>query len=111
MRSPNGRYRLSFLVPAGVAMTGGQCALDGGCSIEVSNGVIAIFGPSREAVFERATDVLTDIRQIQPIASISATLQCPAPISGRDGWSIIIGGPIAFSPTSLDPYISRRFFQ
>jgi hypothetical protein len=61
----------------------------------------AVDGPSRELVLEETARLLREIcRGLGPL-SIAATLESPPPGSGRDGWTIIVGADIAFSPTAL----------
>jgi hypothetical protein len=110
MRSPPGTYCLSFVLPDGIAIDSGAFAPSAdGCSVHIFHRLVKILGPSREAVFEHASVMLRVIHRAAPCAAIAATLESPAPIAGRDGWSIIVGAPIAFSPTSLDPYFPRKF--
>lgn len=39
-----------------------------------------------------------------PAGSIAVILESPMPVSGRDGWTLIYGSDISFSPTSLPPH-------
>jgi len=112
MRSLPEPYRLSFLLPAG-AMAG-DCpviappAADG-CGISLHRaGLVVIFGLSREAVFACAGVALRALcRDILPV-SIGAVLMTPGRgFCGSDSWSVIVGAEVAFSPTSLPPWISN----
>lgn len=110
MRSPPGLFRLSFMLPAGIAVDSGRgLHSESGCTLNVAKGLVEILGPSRESVFEVAATFLRVIQRAKPSVSIAATLESPLPLSGRDGWHIIINAPIAFSPTSLDPYFPASF--
>lgn len=102
------RYRLSFLLPGGVRVDSGRHRPSpDGCLLHVDGVLVAILGPSREAVFEHATRLLRVSCKGRPPLSIAAELQTPSP-SGRDTWSIIVGADIAFSPTSLDPHFPQQ---
>lgn len=107
MRTPTA-FRLTFLLPPvlGLLVAPGrhQPCLHG-CLLEIDRaGLVAIEGPSRERVFEQATRFLRVNGKGRPPYSVTATLSSPHP-SGRDGWSIIVGAEIAFSPTALPPEI------
>lgn len=110
MRCHPGSFRLSFLLLAGVsADRGSHQPSPEGCVLEVTAPLVAISGPSREAVFEHATSFLRLSCRGLPPVSIAATLETPALPSwlggGRsDTWSIIVGADVAFSPTALDPH-------
>lgn len=111
MRSPQtgsvpGSFHLSFLLPKGVspkpAVDADFAAAD--CKIRIASPLVKILGPSRERVFECASALLRFACEGRGRLSIAATLQSPAPGSGVDSWSIIVGADIAFSPTAIDPY-------
>ena len=105
MRSHPGLFHLSFLLPKGIiADSGSHAPFDTGCSIRVLPPLVKISGPSREAVFEHATQLLRVRCRGHGALSIAATLVSPLPVSGSDSWSIIVGAEIAFSPTSLNPH-------
>jgi hypothetical protein len=80
-----------------------------GCVLTVeSRGVVAIEGPSRDRIFDQAARFLRVVTKGAAAQSIAAVLQTPAlgrSPGGRDGWSIITGARVAFSPTSLPPHI------
>lgn len=108
MRAP---YQLSFLLPPSLAFSvpAGrhhpclhQCILTVGL-----NGLVMIEAPSRERSFEQATRFLRTVAKGHAPMSITALLATEEP-RGRDGWSIIIGTDVAFSPTSLPPYLAEK---
>jgi hypothetical protein len=109
--SPPGSFELSFLLPRGVAAAwaDGRFYFGLGCRVRVISPLVEIAGPSREAVFECASNVLRESWEEGwgPI-SIAATLVSPPPVSGSDSWSIIVGADVAFSPTSLDPHFPHQ---
>jgi hypothetical protein len=107
MRSSAPRsFYLSFMLPRGVDAVGDDVALEG-CKVRVSPPLVKICGPSRERVFQVATAFLRHACRDRPPLSIAATLRSPAPLSGSDSWSIIVGADVAFSPTSLDPHFPK----
>ena len=106
MRCHPGSFYLSFLLPKGANAAGDDVA-PGDCRIRVSPPLVKIAGPSRERVFEVATTFLRHVCRDHTPLSIAATLVSPPPVSGSDGWSIIVGADVAFSPTSLDPHFPR----
>lgn len=108
MRAP---YQLSFLLPAQLAFSVPvgrhhpclhQCILTVGL-----NGLVSIEAPSKERAFEQATRFLRKIAKGHAPMSITAVLATSEP-RGRDGWSIIVGTDVAFSPTSLPPYLADK---
>lgn len=106
MRSIPGSFRLTFLLPAGVAADSGQHQPSPeGCRLHVSFPLAEITGPSREAVFEHAARFLRVSCRGKAPFSIAAMLATPARLCGRDAWSIIVGADVAFSPTSLNPHL------
>ena len=109
MRSHPGSYHLSFLLPKGMVLRPGIEAAFAApdCSLLVIHPLVKIYGRSREAVFGFATDLLRLAERPPRPVSIAATLDSPAPGSGSDPWSIIVGADVAFSPTSLDPHFPR----
>lgn len=108
MRSHPGLYRLSFLLPAGaLACSGSHQPSPEGCLLHVTFPLVDIAGPSREAVFEHATRFLRVSCRGRPPLSIAARLSTPGRTVGTDGWTIIVGADIAFSPTALDPHLPR----
>jgi hypothetical protein len=107
MRSHPDRYRLTFLLPAGItADAGSHAPSPEGCLLHVGDGLVVIVGPSREATFERATRFLRVVCRGRREA-IAATLRMPDQLAGGDSWSIQVGADVAFSPTSLDPYFPK----
>ena len=113
MRCPVGLFHLSFLLPKGITF---RPAVDGhfaspGCSFRISHPLVKILGPSREALFAAATAFLRSLVRAPGALSITALLSSPAPAGGSDGWTIIVGADIAFSPTGLGawlPALSRE---
>jgi hypothetical protein len=126
MRSCPASHVVTFLTPPGAWIEPGfRIDSPHGCILEVGRtGLVTILGPSREAVFELAARLLRAACRGRPPASVSARLYQPRPngelSEGRDwlelpgpvdGWTIIIGAEVAFSPTPIDPHIpdlSRR---
>jgi len=70
---------------------------------------VVITGPSREAVFDQAARLLRIAGKDSAPVSIAAVLCTPAPLSGRDNWSVIVNADIAFSPTSMP--LELPFFE
>jgi hypothetical protein len=103
VRAPDrpGSYRLSFLLPNGVTADRGDFAKVPGCVLMVGRSHVQIFAPSKEKAFAQATGVLREACQGRGPFSIAALLVSPTPVSGADGWTIIVGADIAFAPTSL----------
>lgn len=104
--SPVSWFHLSFLLPKGIIP---RSSIDAGfavsdCTLRIVPPLVKIRGPSREAVFAEATCFLQLAERPPGPIAIAATLTCPAPVSGTDRWSIIVGADVAFSPTSLDPH-------
>ena len=109
MRSPAFSYRLGFALPADFVVTdGGPQPSPAGCTLQSFKNMVVITGPSRDAVFEKATELLRAIRAMtrQPM-SITADLETPGPVPRRDSWTIVVGADVAFTPTGLDPYFPR----
>lgn len=111
MRDFPDTYRLTFMLPASLVLLvqpGRHCPCLFGCVLMVDrSGLVSIVGPSRQQVFDQAGRFLRVHCKGRPALTIAATLQTPAAYvpGGRDGWSIIIGAQIAFSPTSIEPHI------
>ncbi|UPJ55431.1 hypothetical protein [Bradyrhizobium sp. 192] len=107
MRSPIGSFDLSFLLPRPV-YAGLQRGLveQGGCVLEVQLPFVRIRGGSQPAVFDAAARLLQGAARGGPTA-VGAILHTPTTPSGFDPWHIIVGAPVAFSPTGLDPYFPR----
>lgn len=108
MRSHPGSFDLSFLLPRpapGRVYSGLQRGLveRDGCALEVELPFVRIRGGNQPAVFNAAAALLQDAVRGGP-AAISAILHTPTRPSGFDRWHIIVGAPVAFSPTGLDPY-------
>lgn len=111
MRSSIGSFDLSFLLPRpspGRVYAGLQRGLveQGGCALELELPFVRIRGGSQPAVFDAAARLLQDAVRGGPTA-VSAILHTPVKPSGFDRWHIIVGAPVAFSPTGLDPYFPR----
>ena len=78
MRSPAFSYRLGFALPADFVVTdGGPQPSPAGCTLQSFKNMVVITGPSRDAVFEKATELLRAIRamtrqpmSIQPLCGI-----------------------------------------
>jgi len=112
MRSSNGSFDLSFLLPRpapGRVYGGLQRGLveQLGCEIELELPLLRIRGGSQPLVFNAAAALLQEAVRGGPTA-ISAILHSPARPSGFDRWHIIVGAPVAFSPTGLDPYFPNQ---
>jgi len=95
--------RLAFSVPAGRHQ---PCIA--GCILKVDrDGQVVITGLSREQTFEQARRFLRIVAKGHGPLSIVAVLTTPARLTyergGRDGWSIIVGAEIAFTPTTIPP--------
>lgn len=107
MRTPS-IFRLTFLLPPALSLLvqpGRHQPCLAGCVLTIARtGLVAIEGPSRERVFEQATRFLRVNSKGRPPYSVCATLCC-LDARGRDGWSIIVGADVSFSPTSLPPEI------
>ncbi len=104
MRAPDrpGSYRLSFLLPNGVAARSGEYAdWVPGCVLTVSGPSVEISAPSKDNAFEQAARLLRVVCQGKGPLSIAALLVSPRPVSGADGWTIVVGADVAFAPTSL----------
>lgn len=122
MSSPPASHLLTFLLPkaaAAVPIPPGGWPF--GCVVEFGRvGLVSLMGPSREAVMLVGAELLRVACQHLPALSIAARLYTLPPAARGDGrdwlhvssgyggvdtWSIIVGAEVAFSPTSLDPYI------
>lgn len=112
MRRDPGIYKLTFLLPPAIGLMvqpGRHQPCLAGCVLVIGPcGHVAIEGPSRERVFDQATRFLKVNSKGRPAYSVAATLESPLPCRGRDGWSIIVGAEIAFSPTSMPPTIMQE---
>jgi hypothetical protein len=111
-----GSYILTFRLPkaADQARFGGLAA---GCGVDIDgHGGIAVRARSREAVFDQGGRVLLaccpDLAPL--IIPCTVHFQPREPGDGRDwlriaspsdAWTIIVGAPVAFTPTGLDPAI------
>ncbi|MDB5579800.1 MAG: hypothetical protein JWR80_4976 [Bradyrhizobium sp.] len=110
MRTLPRSYRLVFQLPPSLVAPGGFTAILPGCNVNTmpmgQSGAhnLIITGPSREQVFEQASALLAGVAKVAPPTVITAVLESPDP-RGRDGWTIIVGADVAFSPTSLPPHI------
>ena len=99
-------YRLVFLLPEGTqAGSGRHQPSPQGCRLHLTWPLVEIDGPSREAVFDHAARLLRTCCRGKPALSIGAILHTPILPASRDGWSIIVGADIAFSPARVDPYL------
>lgn len=106
-------YRLTFLLPGLLALKvlpGRHQPCLHGCVLTVESlGRVVVTGRSREQLFEQTRRFLRVVAKGAGPLAIASVLETPlrhAP-SGRDGWSIIVGADVAFSPTSLKPDIGR----
>lgn len=114
MRSHPTTHRFIFRLPLGAAAI--SDFRRPGVEVEIGREVIAISGPSRESVFEAAAGLLrAACRGLKPL-SIAGRLYVmnDRPTDGRDwlllpgssdGWTIIVGADVAFSPTGVDPHL------
>jgi hypothetical protein len=102
-------FRLTFLLPPALGLLvapGRQQPCLHGCVLTVEVlGHVTIEGPSKEAVFAQCRRFLAANSKGLPAYARAATLESPEPWRGRDGWSIIVGAEVAFSPTALGPEI------
>jgi hypothetical protein len=110
-------HKLSFLLPAAISLLvqpGRHQPCLHGCVLTIHrSGLVVIEGPSRERLFEQADRFLRVICKGRPALAIAATLITPPSLpgayrGGRDGWSIIVGAEIAFSPTALAPVLADQ---
>jgi hypothetical protein len=96
---------LTFVLPKGAHALQSGCydtsSWVPGCFLVIAGPFVAITAPSRERAMEQAARLLRVTCQGLTEISIAATLESPAPVSGRDGWTIIVNADIAFAPTSL----------
>lgn len=112
---------LTFLLPQGARRDDG-IRVDSryGEIVEIGrSGLITVMAPSQEAAFEIAAQMLRiACRGLAPL-SIAARIYAPALDRGdgrdwlevpgpADGWTIIVGADVAFSPTQIDPYFPGR---
>lgn len=125
MNLPRFTHVLTFLLPAGSrrvdAPAGGwppQFMVELGRA-----GLVTIMGPSRDAIFDVAASVARQacaglpeqsiaIRvYARPIERESATRDwlhvSTESLGAVDGWSMIVGAEVAFSPTALDSYFPK----
>jgi hypothetical protein len=123
MGSPSASHLLSFMLPGGAAAIRAPAAgWSFGCMVEIGRILVQILGPSREAVFEVAGLVLRQACDDLPPQAIAARLytlppeqradgrdwlHVSTPHGAADGWTIITGADVAFSPTALDPYFPK----
>src|SRR5437764_1421876 len=121
MSSRPASHLLTFLLPGGARRDAGLI-IDSphGCIAQIGKiGLVSVFGPSREVVMDQAARILTvACRGLPQPLCVAATLyslhrygrqndgrdwlELPGP---ADGWTIIVGAEVAFSPTALDPYL------
>jgi hypothetical protein len=120
MGSPAASHLLHFMLPGGAAPIRAPA---GGwphrCMVEIGRIMVQVLGPSREAVFESAGLIVRQACHALPPQAIAARLytlppeqrsnerdwlHVAAPHGAADGWTIITGAEVAFSPTALDPY-------
>jgi hypothetical protein len=104
MRNIPFNYRLSFLLPPPLWFGGPAIPTIYGCRVAVSDGLVGITGPSRQAVFEQAATLVRSAGRRAPPLSIAVRLSSPYLAGGCDSWSMIVGADVAFSPTAIDPY-------
>lgn len=112
MRSHPASFDLSFLLPRpapGRVYGGLQRGVveQLGCELELDLPLVRIRGAGQPGVFNAAAALLQEAVRGGPTA-ISAILHTPARPSGFDRWHIIVGAPVAFSPTGLDPYFPNQ---
>jgi hypothetical protein len=102
-----GSYRLVFLLPSRLLLMvqpGRHQPCLHGCVLTIDRrGLVTVTGSSRERVFDQAARFLKLICKGHGALSLAATLTQPG---GRDGWSIIVGADVAFSPTSIEPHVA-----
>jgi hypothetical protein len=107
-------YRLSFLLPDGAQL---ERALSRykpqfkTSSFDVhAAGLVVMTGRSREQLFTESAAFLREARLPPPraIGCVLVTPRAPGMPSGRDGWTIIVGATVVFSPTSLPPYFPQE---
>ena len=106
-----GDYRLTFLLPAAyalIAKPGKQIPCLRTCLLVVGEaGHVTVTGKWRQAVFDQAAtflrQILRDLKRagnLPPPISIACRLTGP---NGEDGWQIIVGADVAFTPCGLEP--------
>ena len=114
MPSSPGCFRLIFLLPAGAAAESGEALPSAdGCAIGVHDvGLVEVFGPSRQAVFDCAARFLRIACRGLGQLSIASQLETPdSPIlrhTWADGWNIIVGADVAFSPTPIGAHFPKQ---
>jgi hypothetical protein len=104
MRSPDARtYRLTFTLPKGAMAlpSGVHQDWEPGCELDICGPLIAIIAPSREKAMSQAARVLRVACARLARAETSALLESPAPVSGRDSWTVVINADIAFVPGAI----------
>jgi hypothetical protein len=95
-------YRLSFLLPKGLSPRPGEYAdWVPGCVVQIDGAQAVVLGPSRQRLFEQTARLVRVICHGKGPFSIAACLESPPPVAGRDGWTIIVGADVAFSPTAI----------
>jgi hypothetical protein len=101
-----GPYRLTFLLPSRLLLmvqSGRHQPCLHGCVLLVGRGgLVTVEGPSKEKVFKQVGLFLKMVCKGHGAVSLAARVISPG---GCDGWSIIVGAKVAFSPTCLDPHI------
>jgi len=111
MRESSNAYRLTFILPEIISLAvqpGRHQPCLHGCVLTIERGgLVAIIGPSRQQTFDQAARFLKVHCKGRPAMSIAAVLDSPSKYCprGSDGWSIIVGAGIAFSPTAMEPHI------
>lgn len=104
-------YRLSFLLPQGLSpRLGAYADWVPGCVVEIDRAQAVVLGPSCQRLFEQTARLVRVICYGKGPFSIAACVESPPPISGRDGWTIIVGADIAFSPTALGSTFPNQTF-
>jgi hypothetical protein len=104
MRSPDARtYRLTFTLPKGaMALPSGNFTnWVRGCELNICGALIAIIAPSREKAMEQAARLLRVACARLARIDIAALLESPAPVSGRDSWTIVVNTDVAFVPGAI----------
>ena len=99
----SGIYRLTFMLPPTVLAPPGrhQPCLHGCVLVVDRGGLVSIAGPSLEQVFEQARRFFRIHAKGRPAMSIGAVLSSPARIPMRDGWSIVVGAEVSFTPAAV----------
>ena len=111
VRPPRPVFKLVFALPASLRLVAPgrhQPNPDGPTLVIDRSGWCSVLGPSRREVLEHAGRFLKSVAKGRgPIKIIGATLVTPpnyypgAVRGGRDGYTIVIGAEVSFSPTTV----------